>query len=238
MQQKNKVLFIPDLTSFRESPVMLVNQVNPKSVQRIKANPCGCFILPDALSKALQFVRAQGHLKFLSRANTFPSRCNAIFQIGFVLINRISPFSEMVISRAHMSGLRGLFVWKQKAITDVPDSHIEEDMSVSWGDISLPPRKSRAAEFKQRQAGARKCAPVARAYSDPSTPVAAPATGAWPNDFVPNDRATVLCHTEALAAGQASIEDLRLLSEQERVRLEIGGTLKALLAEGSTDELP
>ncbi len=137
-----------------------------------------------------------------------------------------------------MPGLHGLFVWKQKAITDVPDSHMEEDMSVSWGDISLPPRKARAAEFKQRQADARKRAAVARADSDPSTPVAAPATGAWSNDFVPNDRATVLCHTEALAAGQASIEDLRLLSEQERVRLEIGGTLKALLAEGSTDELP
>ncbi len=102
---------------------MFVNQVNSKSLQRIEANPCGRFILTDAISKALQLVGAQRHPQLLARANTFPSRYGATLQVGLVLIKRRNPCLVMVNSRVHMFGLRDLFVWKQKATTDAPDTH-------------------------------------------------------------------------------------------------------------------
>lgn len=102
---------------------MLVNQVNSKRLQCVEANPRGRLILNDAISKALQLVGAQRHPQFLAYSKALPPRGSAALQVSLVLIKCSRPFQVVVYSSAHMSGLRDLFVWKQKATTDAPDTH-------------------------------------------------------------------------------------------------------------------
>ena len=102
---------------------MFVNQVNSKRLQCIEPNPRGCLILTDAIGKALQLIGAQRHSQFLAYAKALPPRSGAALQVSLVLIKCRRPFQVVIYSRAHMSGLRDLFVWKQKATTDAPDTH-------------------------------------------------------------------------------------------------------------------
>ncbi|WP_150746977.1 hypothetical protein [Pseudomonas fluorescens] len=102
---------------------MLVDQVKPECFQLTEANPCGRFVLANSICKALQFVGAECHTQILAGSNALPAGSSPVFQFGFVLIQSRNPRGVVVDLAIHMSGLRDLFVWKQKATTDAPDTY-------------------------------------------------------------------------------------------------------------------
>ncbi|WP_300727365.1 hypothetical protein [Pseudomonas sp.] len=103
---------------------MLLNEVELGWDKTLKTLPVSGVLLPVFLAKAEEQVGGK------CLVNSCPviliADCTSFWnRFANYLVKAILPFDPVVNSLlcvAHMSGLPGLFVWKQKAITDVPDT--------------------------------------------------------------------------------------------------------------------
>ncbi|WP_157403813.1 hypothetical protein [Pseudomonas helleri] len=103
---------------------MLLNEVELSRDETLKGLPVSGVFLPVLLAKAEEQVSRVGVVGGISSLSIANSRSLwKCFVKG--VIKAIPPFNLVVNPfrrEAHMSGLLGLFVWKQKAITDAPDT--------------------------------------------------------------------------------------------------------------------
>jgi hypothetical protein len=104
---------------------MLLNEVELGWDKSIKGLPMSGVLQPVLLAKTEEQVSGVG---LVSSLPVVPVGDSGSLWKCFVNrgVNAVSPFA-LVVSflrrEAHMSGLRGLFVWKPKAITEAPDTH-------------------------------------------------------------------------------------------------------------------
>jgi hypothetical protein len=103
---------------------MLVNQVEVKNIRLRRVIPNRNVPVSKALCKACKLVSPQC-LPILLPA---PLPAKALFRVFlksfFGLLYLVSPYPLVVdFWESHMSGLRDLVVWKQKATTDAPDTY-------------------------------------------------------------------------------------------------------------------
>ncbi|WP_150796633.1 hypothetical protein [Pseudomonas fluorescens] len=104
---------------------MLLNEVELGGDKPIKGLPVSGVLLPVLLAKTEEQVSGVGLVSSLSvvPVGDAGSLWKCFVNHG---VNAISPFALVVNflrREAHMSGLRGLFVWKPEATTDAPDSY-------------------------------------------------------------------------------------------------------------------
>ncbi|WP_161937222.1 hypothetical protein [Pseudomonas syringae] len=102
---------------------MLVDQVKTQRFKRIERIPDGLRAAAQSLCETLQLVSAERLPKVLIRIVPCPSFLRVVSQRLLIPIGKRVPLPQVVhFFKAHMSGLRDLVVWKQKATTDAPDT--------------------------------------------------------------------------------------------------------------------
>lgn len=103
---------------------MFLDKAELRRDKPLKGLPVSCVLLPVLLTKAEEQVSRIGLVSGLPKV---PVRDDGSLWKRFVnhCFKAIPPFTFVVnflLREAHMSGLLGLFVWKQKATTDAPDT--------------------------------------------------------------------------------------------------------------------
>ncbi|MHA6180410.1 hypothetical protein [Pseudomonas mohnii] len=103
---------------------MLVNKEETKRVFISGLVPGRRGLATQSFGKTRELVAAKRLPQMLPTVMASPSQIGIAFKTLFELIDALSPFNQMdeaIVS--HMSGLLGLFVGKQKATTDAPDTY-------------------------------------------------------------------------------------------------------------------
>lgn len=106
-----------------ECPVVLVDQLQMQGLLDRELAPGRSLVGSNPIGKAVELVQAQGHACFLLLMVAPDSLLRILPQVGLTEIKGACPVPLMINAFAHMSGLLGLFVWRQKATTDAPDTH-------------------------------------------------------------------------------------------------------------------
>jgi hypothetical protein len=141
MQQKKKLIFF-----YRKGligkPVMLLNKVELSRDESLKGLPVSGVLLPVFLAEAEKQISRENLIRRLS--NRFVGNRRALWKhLVDRSLNALHPLS-LVVHMIHMSGLLGLFVWKQKAITDAPDTYTATRFSIQRNVSRHQPDKSQA----------------------------------------------------------------------------------------------
>ena len=103
---------------------MLLNEVELGRDKTLKGLPVSGVLLPVLLAKAEEQVSRVGVVGSISSLSIANNR--SLWKRFVKCVIKAIPPLDLVVNpfrrEAHMSGLQGLFVWKQKAITDAPDT--------------------------------------------------------------------------------------------------------------------
>jgi hypothetical protein len=103
---------------------MLLNKVKLGREKALKRLPVSGVLLSVLLAKAEEQVSRVGLVNTLSEVPVSDATplWKCFVDHGFKSISPFVRVVNFVHREAHMSGLRGLLVWKQKATTDAPDT--------------------------------------------------------------------------------------------------------------------
>ena len=120
--QQDKQINKVQLLHLGRMPVMFVECVQPSGLDGLQLQPWTGVFRRQALAKAMQLVNAERHAR-QSRVVALITSRELPYRLVLV-VDALRP-QKLVVDflRVHLSGLRGLFVWKQKATTDAPDTH-------------------------------------------------------------------------------------------------------------------
>lgn len=102
---------------------MFVDQIELASLGGREIQPWSAVFASQIVEEARQLIRPEGQAR-RSRFSPLASGIACASERLFLGVDSIRPGRWVVdFGKFHMSGLRGLFVWKQKANTEAPGTH-------------------------------------------------------------------------------------------------------------------
>lgn len=104
--------------------MVLVKQVEVERLGCSQVRPSCPWILCNSLCEAGELVVPKRLVLSLKLVLSRPAKILAVFDFLFALPHQLKPARPVIHpTEFHMFGLRDLFVWKQKATTDAPDTY-------------------------------------------------------------------------------------------------------------------